>query len=200
MPRASCEHGRENVRKEGRTESMIRGGEGHRNGTREHTPMKTGQGIMLAALLASLAGCGGKKQLPHEGKSVAELERMLDADDPAVQAHGALGLSRPGTEASSAVPRLTELLASSDALVRQNAAVALGKAGEEARSAVPALVRCLSDSEWTVRRQAALALGAIGPAAREALPALQKLQRDSDKLVSRAAREAILKITPPAKR
>src|SRR5437763_17201170 len=85
---------------------------------REDTLMRAGQRIMLVALLAGLAGCGGKKQLPHEGKSVAELERMLDADDSAVQANGELGLSQTGTEASSALPRLTELLASSDALVR----------------------------------------------------------------------------------
>src|SRR5262249_1243478 len=138
---------------------------------REATPMRAGRGIMLAALLASLAGCGGKKQLPHEGKSVAELERMLKSDDAAVQAQGALGLSLRGSGARTAVPRLTELLDSSDPGVRQNAVVALGKVGEEARSAVPALVRRLSDSEWPVRRVAALALGEIGPAAREALPA-----------------------------
>ncbi len=149
--------------------------------------MKTGQGILLAALVAGLAGCGGKKQLPHEGKSVAELERMLDADDPVVQAQGALGLSQKGSEAGSAVPRLTELLAGPDALVRQNAAIALGKIGDEASSAVPALMRCLSDEEWSVRRVAAQALGEMGPAAREALPALQKLQRDANSLSAMSA-------------
>src|SRR5439155_17098022 len=99
MPRASCEHGIDgNVRKEGRTESMIRGVPKPRNRiaeswgrlpachclrgrleacpTREDRPMRAGQGIMLAALLACLVGCGGKKQLPYKGKSVAELERM----------------------------------------------------------------------------------------------------------------------------
>src|SRR5262245_27594009 len=62
--------------------------------TREGTPMRAGH-MMLLALLG-VAGCEGKKQLPHEGKSVAELEKMLASDDPAVQAQGALGLSRQG--------------------------------------------------------------------------------------------------------
>src|SRR5215472_16633891 len=110
--------------------------------------------LLLAGLVA-LASCSGKTRLPHEGKSVAELQRMLEDADPAVQAQGALGLSQHGAEAGAAVERLAELLASPDAVVRQHAALALGKIGSEARAAVPALIKGLSDGEWAVRRQTA---------------------------------------------
>src|SRR5579884_2228610 len=111
----------------------------------------------LLVLLVVLAGCGGRS-LPHEGKNVAELERMLHDADPNVQSQGALGLSLLGPEAKSAVPSLVPLLRSPHPLVRQNAALALCKIGPEAREAVPALIETLQDKKWPVRRQAAAAL------------------------------------------
>jgi HEAT repeat protein len=148
---------------------------------------------LLVAAAALAPGCG-KPALPHEGKSVAQLERMLQDADPVVQAQGALGLSEHGPAAKGAAPALAELLHSPHSVVRQNAALALGKIGPEAREAVPALTEALDDADWTVRRQAATALGEIGPDARDALPALDKRARDPDPLVRKAAQAAREKI------
>jgi HEAT repeat protein len=143
-------------------------------------------------LLLLLAGCSHKP--PYEGRSVAELEHMLDDPDTTVQVQGAYGLSQHGAEAASAVPALVRILRSPDALVRQEAALALGHIGV-AEEAVPALAAALSDSEWTVRRQAAMALGQIGPAARAAEPDLRRCRRDPHTLVRKAVEEALGKIS-----
>src|SRR5207245_8190866 len=124
---------------------------------------------------------------PYEGKSPAQLIRMLEDADPKVQAQGAFGLSLLGPEARSAVVVLAEKLKSTDSLVRQNTALALGKIGPDAAEAVPALVAALHDTEWSVRRQAALALGEIGPRAKAAVSALQKIQAASNNLVRSCA-------------
>ena len=144
-----------------------------------------------ALALVLLAGCGRGKP-PYEGKNVAELERMLDDPNPAVQVQGAFGLGRHGAEARPAAPALLRALKSPDALVRQQAAVALGQVGAE--EAVPALAEALRDPEWAVRRQAAVALGAIGKDAKPAEPALRKLESDPNKLVRDAAKQAREKI------
>jgi hypothetical protein len=154
--------------------------------------LKLHYGILIALVLA-LNGCRSKA--PYEGRSVADLERLLRDPDPAKQVQGAFGLSRLGAKAQPAVPALIEAL-KKDALVRQNAALALGRIGPEAKEAVPALIDALRDSDWTVRRQAALALGQIGPEARQAVPALEKLARDPDKLVRKAAQEALTQLHP----
>src|SRR5262245_5850073 len=93
----------------------------------------------LCALLAP--GCRGKA--PYEGKSAADLERMLGDPDPKVQVQGAVGLSRLGPEARPAVKALTEALKNPQPLVRQNAALALAQIGPEAADAVPALTTAL---------------------------------------------------------
>jgi hypothetical protein len=144
-----------------------------------------------ALALALLGGCGRGKPA-YEGKSVAELERMLDDPSPTVQAQGAFGLARHGAEARPAAPALRRALKSPDALVRQQAAVALGQVGAE--EAVPALAEALRDPEWAVRRQAAVALGQVGPPARAAEAALRRCERDPNTVVRKAAREALGKI------
>jgi len=142
-------------------------------------------------LIVLIAGCSHKP--PYEGRSVAELERMLDDPDPKVQVQGAFGLSQHGSEAASAVPALVRTLRSPDALVRQQAALALGQIGV-ADEAVPALAAALGDSEWTVRRQAAIALGQIGPPARAAEPDLHRCRRDPNTMVRREVEKALVKI------
>jgi HEAT repeat protein len=143
-------------------------------------------GWALAVLL--LTGCG-RGRPPYEGKSVAELERMLEGPDPAAQVQGAFGLGRLGAAARPAAPALMRALKSPDALVRQQAAGALGQVGAE--EAVPALAEALRDAEWSVRRQAAVALGQLGSPARAAEAALRKCERDPNALVRKAAREAL---------
>ena len=141
-------------------------------------------------ILALAAGCGHKP--PYEGRSGAELRRMLADANPAVRVQGAQGLSLHGAEARPAVPELTQALQSPDALLRAQSALALGAIGPDARDAVPALTTALADPEWSVRRQAALALGRIGPDARAAAPALRRLQReDPNGLVRKAAEQAL---------
>ena len=71
----------------------------------------------------ALGACSSKA--PYEGKSVAELERMLHDSDPAVQTQGAFGLSRLGPEARSALPALEKLGRDPDHLVRKAAQEAL---------------------------------------------------------------------------
>ena len=117
-------------------------------------------------MLALLLGCGSKP--PYQGRSVAELEAMLNDPNPKVQVQAAYGLSLHGAEARPALPALTRRLHAPDALVRQQAALALGEMGAEAEEAVPGLIEALGDAEWSVRRQAAVALGKIGPPARAA--------------------------------
>jgi HEAT repeat protein len=151
----------------------------------------------LTALL-TVIGCARK--LPFEGKSVAELQTMLQDSDPAIQAQGAFGLSRLGAESAPAVPALIESLQSPDPLVRQHSALALGEIGPEAAQAVQALMGALADPEWTVRRQAALALGRLGERARPSVGPLRKLQRrDPNSLVRKAAQEALGKIEAAGK-
>ena len=150
--------------------------------------------LVILLFVVFLSACRAK--WPYEGKSAAELEQMLRDSNPAVQAQGAFGLSRLGSEARAAVPALVDAL-KKDRLVRKNAALALGQIGPDARDAVPALSEALSDSEWAVRRQAALALGQIGPEARKAIPALEKVRRDPDPLVRQAAQKALKQIRVP---
>ena len=139
-------------------------------------------------LLMLLPGCGRKP--PYEGRSVAELERMLGDSDPAVQVQGAFGLSRKGAEAQPATASLIRVLNSPDALVRQQACLALGSIGPLAAEAGPALITALADPEWTVRRQAAIALGRIGPLAAVETP-LKNCAGDPNSLVRKAAAEAL---------
>ena len=148
---------------------------------------------LLALALALAPGCARKP--PYEGRTVAELGRMLDDPSPAVRVQGAQGLSLHGPEARPAVQALARALRSSDALLRAQAALALGSVGPGARDAVPELTTCLNDPEWSVRRQAALALGAIGPDARGAVPDLRRLQAgDPNGLVRKAVGQALPKI------
>src|SRR5690348_1208004 len=88
-----------------------------RRGRARKISMRRSDWLLLAALVV---GCG-KPALPHEGKTVTQLEGMLHDADPAVQAQGALGLSVHGREAKDAAPALAELLQSPHSLVRQNA-------------------------------------------------------------------------------
>jgi hypothetical protein len=148
--------------------------------------------VCCLILLFTAGGCGHKP--PYEGKSPAELERMLKAGDANSQASAAYGLSLLGTDAAGAVPALTDALHSEHGLVRQNAALALGRIGSASRSAVPALTESLHDVEWTVRRQSALSLGEIGSDAAPAVPALKLLGKDPDRLVRQAAKEALAKV------
>lgn len=144
--------------------------------------------IALAALL--LMGCNRKP--PYQGRSVADLERMLADSKSSVQAQGAFGLGLLGEKAKPAVPALVRALGSPDTLVRQQAASSLGQIGDV--EAVPALVSALGDKEWTIRRQAAVALGAIGPPARGAETALRKCERDAHAPVRKAAAEALARV------
>jgi HEAT repeat protein len=141
----------------------------------------------LLFLTFILPACGHKP--PYEGRSVPELERMLEDTDPKVQAQGAFGLSLKGGQAQPATPALIRALASPDALVRQQACVALGKIGPQAE-ATSALIGALADPEWVVRRQAAVALGQAGTltAAEEGL---EKCRHDSNSQVRRAAADAL---------
>jgi HEAT repeat protein len=147
--------------------------------------------LLLGFVLGS--GCGHKP--PYEGRSVAELEKMLADPSPTVRVQGAHGLSLHGAEARPAVTALAKALQSPDGLLRMQAALALEKIGPSAREAVPDLIAALNDSEWSVRRQAVLALGQIGPDARAAIPELQRLQRgDPNGLVRKAVEQALPKI------
>jgi HEAT repeat protein len=148
--------------------------------------------VVWSVAAACAIGCGSKP--PYEGKSEAQLERMLHDSDPAVQTQGAFGLSLLGPEARPAVPALIEALDSPNALVRQNAALALGSIGPDARGAVEGLTKLLHDEEWSVRRQAAMSLGKIGPDARSAEKALNEARNDPRPLVRSAAEEALKKM------
>jgi len=120
--------------------------------------------LVIAALVMHLAvvGCRSRK-LPHEGKSVAELERMLATAIRVPRrkerwAGSAWGRGRAGG------PALFDGWRARTLWCDKQCALALGKIGPAARSAVPGLMRALNDPEWAVRRQAAVALGEIGPA------------------------------------
>ena len=57
--------------------------------------------VFVPLVVAVLLGCQTRR--PYEGKSAAELERMLRDPDPARQVQGAFGLSRLGPEARHAL-------------------------------------------------------------------------------------------------
>ena len=152
-----------------------------------------GQCFRWGALVVLVVGCSSKP--PYQGRSVAQLERMLANPDPQTQVQGAYGLGLLGSEAAPAVPALVQALKATDPLVRQQAATALGEIGPGAASAAPDLATALSDPEWAVRRQAAVSLGCIGPPARPvAEPGLTRCLNDSHTLVRKAAKDALTKI------
>src|SRR5260370_37012497 len=93
--------------------------------------------LLLFLILLATSGCRSKA--PYEGKSVAQLRRMLQDSDTKVQVQGAFGISELGTQAREAMPDLLDALKSDDALVRQNAALALGNIGTEAGDGVTRL-------------------------------------------------------------
>jgi HEAT repeat protein len=152
--------------------------------------------LFFIPLMFFPAACHGKA--PYEGKSVGELEQMLNDADEKVQAQGAYGLSQLGPAARDSVPALAAAL-KRGTMVRQNAALALGQIGPEAVAAVPDLAAALKDSEWTVRRQVAVALGQIGEGARPAMADLLKLTHDRNQTVKKAAQEAVSRIEPRRK-
>jgi HEAT repeat protein len=154
---------------------------------------------MLVAL--ALSGCSCRSQLPYEGKSVAEVEQMLQDERPDVQAQGAYACYQDADKARQLVPALTAALKSPNGLVRQYAAQALGKAGPEAATAVPVLTAALKDSRWKVQQEAAVALGKIGAAAKPAVPALTRLSGDThlDRVVREAAKKALQQIQAAGK-
>ena len=82
--------------------------------------MSVVRGFLCLGLFMALCGCGGRP--PYEGKSVAELERMLREGGTAEQIQGAHGLSLHGREAKPAVPTLAAALRNPETRVRQNAA------------------------------------------------------------------------------
>jgi HEAT repeat protein len=144
-------------------------------------------------LVVLVAGCSSKP--PHQGRSVAQLERMLADPDPRTQVQGAYGLGVLGSEAAPAVPALAQALKSPDPLVRQQAATALGEIGPGAARATPDLATALSDPEWAVRRQAAVSIGNIGPPAKAVAEAgLTRCLQDSHNLVRKAAKESLTRI------
>jgi HEAT repeat protein len=154
-----------------------------------------GRSAVRLLLLVFVLGQGCSHRPPYEGRSVAELEKMLADPSQAVRVQGAHGLSLHGAEARPAVPALAQALQSSDGLLRMQAALALEKIGPGAREAVPQLIVALNDPEWSVRRQAAQALGQIGPDAGSAVPALRRLQTgDPNGLVRKAVEQALPKI------
>jgi HEAT repeat protein len=152
---------------------------------------------LFFAIAPALVLCACSRQLPYEGKSLADLKDMLASADPVVQAQGAYGLSLDSAKAREAVPELTDALASKDSNVREWSAKALGSVGPDASMAVPALIKALRDKSWPVQRQAAMALGKMGPRAWKALPALDELRESPDKLVRQAAEKARRLIDPP---
>src|SRR5256885_1958284 len=99
--------------------------------------------LLLTSITLSSLACGART--PYEGKSVAQLTRMLQDTDPKVQAQGAFGLSLLGAAAKPAVPGLVEQLKNPDSLVRQQSALALGHIGPDASDAVQHLTDALRD-------------------------------------------------------
>jgi HEAT repeat protein len=154
---------------------------------------RTAVRLAVLAVVAALASCGPRPI--YAGKSVAQLQAELTGP-PAGRAAAALGLSRQGPAAVSAVPELVAALTDPDAAVRQNAALALGSVGPDAAEVLPGLTAALGDAEWAVRRQAAVTLGKLGRPAAPAEPALKKLARDPNAQVRKAAADALKQIVP----
>src|SRR3984957_2189467 len=85
----------------------------YRRGERRRIAM----GSRRSLLLLLIVGCGGPVP-PYQGKSAAELERMLRDVNPTVQTEGAIGLARLGPQGRDAAPALIEALTGPHPLVR----------------------------------------------------------------------------------
>ena len=149
--------------------------------------------VLIGALVLVLVGCAGKPA--HQGRSLAQLQRMLADPDPRIQSQGAHGLGLLGEEAAPAVAALAKALKAADPRVREEAARALGEIGPEAATAAAELAALLTDHELEVRYTAVKSLGLIGPEARHAAEeGLKKSLRDSNQRVRRAAQESLASV------
>jgi HEAT repeat protein len=111
--------------------------------------------LVLVALIALLAGCGGK--------STTQWVEQLRSRDSAQRLHAAKALGDRASEAPVVVPALADALKDDDAFVRREAAHSLGKIGPDAKPASSALTAALRDRKPDVRKAAAESLKSIDP-------------------------------------
>jgi len=153
-----------------------------------------------------------------EPRSLAELERLLDAEDAVVRRSAAREIGLHGPAAKPALPKLVALLTDPDPKVRFAVVDAIAKTGPDGaatltnalsrvaserrpwlasalwrmgKTAVPALVAGLGAEDRETRAAAAEGIALLGAAAEAALPALVAGLADESGRVRRKCVEAI---------
>ena len=124
-----------------------------------------------------------------------QLRQSLQASDPSVRAHAALGLGYLKTNLTSVVDALVAAMKDPDKTVRANAAAGLGSISTAPERALPALSAALKDTDAIVRLAAAKALGKFEQFDAASLPALEEAKNDRDPQVRRAVRRTIARLT-----
>lgn len=128
----------------------------------------------------------------YGGKTLAELDALLQDPDPKQRVAALVALREAGT---AAVPVLLWALDDEDASVRSAAIRTLGPLGPASEAAIPALTQLLlNDPMPAVRTQIIHTLGQMGPYALDAVPALRRLQRAADITTRVNAAQAIDRI------
>jgi HEAT repeat protein len=144
------------------------------------------------------AACAVGQFGPGAAEARDELEKALDAKDPAVRQNAAWALGRLKDKAGeSGVRRLAKALGDDDATVRRDAAAALGEVGRPtAGPAVRALVGCLAREKSPEVRPVALnsLVALVGPEDKEAAADLRDLLKEEDREVRRGAALALAKV------
>jgi HEAT repeat protein len=103
---------------------------------------------------------------PPPVESIADLSRLVTAEEPLTGYWATTLLGRAGKNAASATPVLAAAVESAgDPAVRQRAAWALGKIGPAAAAARGSLERAATAGDERLARLAREALAAIGPTA-----------------------------------
>lgn len=129
---------------------------------------------------------------------IAELEQMLDEDDPTIRRHVVLAVCEINRHSEAVIPVLMEMIDSEDYRDRSTVPYCLYKVNLPADEIIPICIHLLEDEDDCVRDNAAFTLGYYGSLSEEAIPALENaLERTEDPWKHERISEAIEKIQNP---
>ncbi len=129
---------------------------------------------------------------------IADLEQMLDEDDPLIRMNVVMAVCEINRDSEAVIPVLMEMRFSENQTERSIVPYCLSKVNLSADDVIPILIDLLEDDFEPVRRNSAFTLGWYGARAEEAIPALESaLEQTEDDDVRERIAEAIEKIQNP---